>query len=267
MSTINHDNFTAGSGKQFKSAIRIYACVIVFAIAFAWVESAVVVYLRKIFFGGGFRFPLVVNWENGRHVIDPLVRIEFGREIATVIMLVAVSWVAGKNRIQKFCFFMIAFGIWDLFYYLWLYVMVRWPESLMTWDLLFYVPLPWVGPVITPLLISMAMVTGGSLMIYYDDKGYDIRLRWYDMAVELGCGLLMITAFCWDWKNIIQIPGDIKRTGIPHPFAWWLFLPAYVFSMVYFAMMMRRMMMTGRKILQDAHYHQTSSDTSGNLII
>jgi hypothetical protein len=243
--TKNHFNLNAGSANKFKHALKIWAWVVVFAIAFAWVESAVVVYLRKIFFDGGFRFPLLVKWKAGKHIVGPLVRIEFGREIATVIMLVSVSWVAGKNRIQKLCFFIIAFGMWDIFYYLWLYVMVGWPESLMTWDLLFYVPLPWVGPVIAPLSISLAMVAGGSLMMYYDEKGYDIRLRWYDLAVELGCGALMIAAFCWDWKNIIQIPGDVKHTGIPNPFAWWLFLPAYLFSMAYFVVMMRRMIIAG----------------------
>jgi hypothetical protein len=248
--SINHDNFNADFGIKINGTLRICVWMVVFAIAFAWVESAVVVYLRKIFFDGGFRFPLLVKWEDGKHIIDPLVRIEFGREIAAVIMLVAVSWVSGKNSIQKFCFFMIAFGIWDIFYYVWLYAMVSWPESLMTWDLLFYVPLPWVGPVITPLSISIAMAAGGSLIIYYDEKGYNIRLRWYDMAVELGCGLLMIVAFCWDWKNIIQIPGDIKRTGIPNPFAWWLFLPAYLCSIVYFVVMIRRIIISDRKTPQ-----------------
>jgi len=242
---IKNNNLNAKFGKKSKHAFRNWVWVVVFAIAFAWVESAVVVYLREIYFDGGFRFPLVVKWEGGK-IIDPLVRIEFSREIATIIMLVAVGWVAGRNRFQKFCFFIIAFGIWDIFYYIWLYVMVSWPETLMTWDLLFYVPLPWVGPVITPLLLALAMVVGGSLIIYYDEKGYDIRLRWYDIAVELSCGLLMIVAFCWDWKNIIQIPGDIERTGIPNPFAWWLYLPAYLFSIVYFIVMMRRIIITGR---------------------
>jgi hypothetical protein len=244
--SINNDNFNARFGKQIKSAFKLWAWVVVFAIAFAWVESAVVVYLRKIFFDGGFRFPLIVKWEDGKHIIDPLVRIEFCREIATIIMLVAVSCIAGRNRFQKFCFFIVAFGIWDIFYYVWLYVMVGWPESLITWDLLFYVPLPWVGPVITPLLIALAMALGGSLVIYYDEIGYDICFRWYDMAVLLGCGLLMILSFCWDWKNIIQIPGDIERTGIPNPFAWWLYLPTYLFSIVYFVVMMRRIIITGR---------------------
>ena len=180
----------------FHSIFRSWVWVVVFAIAFAWVESAVVVYLREIYFDGGFGFPLVIKWEDGKRIIDSLVRIEFGREIATIIMLVAVGWIAGKNGFQRFCFFLIAFGIWDIFYYIWLYVMVSWPESLMTWDILFYVPLPWVGPVITPVLIAIAMVVAGSLIIYYDEKGYEIRWRWYDAAVELSCALIMIVAFC-----------------------------------------------------------------------
>jgi hypothetical protein len=213
--------------------------VAIFAVAFAWVESAVVVYLRKIYFDGVFSFPLVVVWEEGKHVIDPLIKIEFGREIATLIMLLAVGWVAGRNKFQRFCFFMIAFGIWDIFYYIWLYVMVGWPESLMTWDLLFYVPLPWVGPVITPVLIAAAMIVAGLLIIYYQERGYEIRWRWYDMAVEIACGLLIIVAFCWDWKNIVQVPGDIERTGIPNPFAWWLYVPAFLFSLFYFGLRLR----------------------------
>jgi len=140
-----------------KTVLSNWVWVVIFAIAFAWVESAVVVYLRKIYFNGGFSFPLTVNYENGKHVFDPLVRIELGREIATIIILLSVGIIAGRKKIHQFCFFMIGFGIWDIFYYIWLVVMVGWPESLMTWDLLFYVPLPWVGPVITPVLIAIAM--------------------------------------------------------------------------------------------------------------
>jgi hypothetical protein len=226
--------------KRSDAALRQWLWVIIFSIAFAWVESAVVVYLREIYFDGGFSFPLVIKWEDGVHVVDPLVRIEFGREIATIVMLIAIGWAAGKNSFQKFCYFMLAFGIWDIFYYVWLYVMVRWPEGLMTWDLLFYVPVPWVGPVITPVLIAVTMVAAGTLIIYLDEKGVPIRWRWYDMALELFLGFLMIVAFCWDWKNILQMPGDPSRTGIPNPFAWWLYLPAYICALVYFVTRLRR---------------------------
>ena len=213
--------------------------VVIFAIAFGWVESAVVVYLRKIYFNGVFTFPLSIAWKEGKHVIAPLIRVELGREIATIMMLGAVAWVAGRNRLQKLGFFLIAFGVWDLFYYVWLHVMIGWPESPMTWDLLFYIPLPWVGPVITPALIAMTMAVAGTMMIYFDHQGYLIRWRWYDIVMEGACGLLMIAAFCWDWKNILQVPGDIHRTGIPNPFAWWLFLPAYLLAIVYFGIRLR----------------------------
>ena len=236
----NNSIFKTASAVLSQSAFQNWLWVVVFAMAFAWVESAVVVYLRKIYFPGGFDFPLYVKWEGGKHVIDRLIRIEFGREIATIVMLVAAGWIAGRNRFQRFCYFMIAFGIWDIFYYIWLYVMIGWPESLMTWDLLFYVPLPWVGPVITPVLIAFTMVAAGTLIVYYDEKGYDVAWRWYDMVVELFFALVMIVAFCWDWKNIIQMPGSPERTGIPNPFAWWIYLPAYLLAVAYFAYRLRQ---------------------------
>jgi hypothetical protein len=222
------------------SAFQNWLWVVIFSIAFAWVESAVVVYLREIYFDGNFSFPLFVKWAGGKHVIDPLIRIELGREIATIVILAAVGVISGRTPFQKFSFFMIAFGLWDIFYYIWLYVMVGWPQSILTWDLLFYVPLPWVGPVITPVMIAVTMAVAGSIVIYYDVKGYRINWRWPDTLVELSCAFLMIVAFCWDWKNILQLPGPVAHTGLPNPFAWWLFLPAYGVALVYFLVKLRR---------------------------
>ena len=232
-----HEN---NPGRIPREALRRWIWVMVFGMAFAWVESSVVVYLREIYFGGGFSFPIAAGWQDGRFVTDHLMKIEFGREIATIFMLVAVGCVAGKNRLQKFCLFMIGFGIWDIFYYIWLRVMVGWPEGLMTWDLLFFVPLPWVGPVITPVLIALAMFGSGSLLYVFDEKGVTFCFRWFDWVIELGCGLLMITAFCWDWKNILRLPGDVNHTGLPNPFPWWLYMPAYVFSVMYFLIRFRQ---------------------------
>lgn len=209
--------------------------VAVFAIAFAYVESSVVVYLREIYFGGSFDFPIVTFWENGRHVLDRLILVEMGREAATIVMLAAAGILAGRTGLQRFCFFMIAFGIWDIFYYAWLYVMLGWPESLLTWDLLFYIPLPWVGPVITPVLIASTMTAAGTLLIALQDRGVRIRWRRVDWVVEMGCAFLLIVSFCWDWKNILRVPDGIPRTGIPVSFAWWLFVPAYLCAAIYFA--------------------------------
>jgi len=228
------------TGKETREALRGWFWVVIFAVGFAWVESAIVVYLREIFYQGSFYFPIVVNWENGEYVAHNLAPIEIGREIATIIMLAAVSCASGKNGWQKFSLFMIAFGVWDIFYYIWLWVMIGWPESFMTWDILFLIPLPWTGPVITPVLIALAMTAAGSLIIYYDEKGYRIRFYWYDWIIVLGCGLLMIVAFCWDWKNIIRLPDGIERSGLPNPFLWELYLPAYILSVVYFAVRLGR---------------------------
>jgi hypothetical protein len=220
--------------KVRSETVRRWVWVCIFGIAFAWVEGAVVVYLREIFYGGSFNFPIVVNWENGKYTANTLASIEIIREAATIIMLAAIGCLSGKNNWQRFSFFMIAFGVWDIFYYIWLWVMVGWPESLMTWDILFLMPLPWVAPVITPVLISLAMAAAGSLIIYYDEQGFEIRFFWYDWLVVMGCGLLMIIAFCWDWKNIIRLPDGIERTGIPNPFLWVLYLPAYILSVGWF---------------------------------
>ena len=222
------------------TAFRRWIYVIIFAIAFAWVESSVVVYLQKIYYDGAFAFPVVVILENGKYVIDYLMRIELGREIATIIMLIAIGCVAGKSKLQKLSFFMIAFGIWDIFYYVWLKVMINWPENLMTWDLLFLIPLPWVGPVITPIFIALMLIVAGSLIIYIEEQGFEIQFCWYDWVIELGCAALLIVAFCWDWKNIIQYPDGILRSGIPNPFAWWLYLPAYIFAVLYFILRFSR---------------------------
>jgi hypothetical protein len=209
--------------------------VSLFAIAFAWVESSVVVYLREIFYGGSFYFPIVVDWDNGQYAANHLTSIELFRETATIIMLAAIGCLSGKNRLQKISFFMIAFGIWDIFYYVWLYMMIGWPEHLMTWDLLFLIPLPWVAPVVTPVLISIAMIAAGSLFIYFDEMGIRQKFFWYDWVILMGCVLIIITAFCWDWKNIIRFPDGIERTGIPNPFLWKLYLPAFCLSVCWFS--------------------------------
>lgn len=232
-----------------ESVLQRWIWVLIFAIAFAWVEGSIVVYLREIYFHGAFSFPIVVKWVNGVYVRDPLMFIELWREAATIVMLIAVGWVAGKNTLQRFSFFMIAFGIWDIFFYVSLKIMVDWPDSLMTWDLLFLIPLTWVGPVITPVLIALVMAAAGSLIIFYDEKGIKIKIRWYDWVIVMGCGLLMIVAFCWDWKNIIRIPDGVERSGIPNPFAWWLYLPAYIFSVVYVAGRLKKIISSEKKAL------------------
>ena len=82
------------------SNFRRWVWVALFALSFAWVESAIVVYLREIFYEGSFTFPLVVNWEDGKYVGNYITRIELFREVATILMLAAIGSLAGKRPIQ-----------------------------------------------------------------------------------------------------------------------------------------------------------------------
>ncbi|MGE5856672.1 MAG: hypothetical protein ACM34C_08935, partial [Syntrophaceae bacterium] len=94
--------------RPLPAILRKWLWVAVFAIAFAYVESAVVVYLRRIYFDGAFGFPIATVWENGRRVLDALILVEMGREAATVVMLSPAGIIAGASALQRFCFFMIA---------------------------------------------------------------------------------------------------------------------------------------------------------------
>src|SRR6185503_18967938 len=128
--------------------------VVFYAIAMAAVESAVVVYLRAL-------HPVDASLTVLLHEIPAnFISIEMGREVATLVMLLAVAAVAGRTVRDAFLYFALAFGIWDIFYYIWLWAFIGWPPSLFTWDVLFLIPVPWLGPVIAPVLVSLGLVTG-----------------------------------------------------------------------------------------------------------
>jgi hypothetical protein len=141
---------------------RWWGAITAFTIAMALVESVVVVYLRALL--GIPPGPIELN----RSVTDAmalrsawLVPTEQWREAATMVMLAAVAWMAGRSRAQKLGVWLYAFGLWDIFYYVWLYVFIRWPGSLMTSDVLFLIPVPWIAPVLLPVTAATGMVAAG----------------------------------------------------------------------------------------------------------
>jgi len=132
--------------------------VAVFGVAFALVEASVVVYLRSLYYPEGFTLPL--------KAINPAhLTVELLREAATIVMLVAVGALAGSGGWERFAYFLVGFGVWDLFYYIWLKAFLDWPERLTDWDILFLLPVPWIGPVIAPVLISLVMIASGTLVV------------------------------------------------------------------------------------------------------
>ncbi len=143
------------------SLLHRFLWVVVFAGAFAWVEASVVVYLRDLYYPLGFAFPLKVFPQDRLSV-------ELIREFSTLAMLAAVGMLAGSTRWGRIAWFAIAFGAWDIFFYLWLKLGIDWPSSLFEWDILFLLPLPWIGPVIAPIAISFFLIISGLLLLRYE---------------------------------------------------------------------------------------------------
>jgi hypothetical protein len=204
---------------------RTVVALFLFGISFGYLEAAVVVYLRAIY------DPIREQLHPGRRPNDlfPLIspqqladagpgnarrlHIEIGREAATLAMLAGIALAAGRNFNQQVAAFVIAFGLWDISFYAFLRLMIHWPESLFTWDILFLIPVPWVGPVIAPVIVALSMVVCG--LISFARGGVPLRpLQW--MAIIAG-GAIVFLSFIWDFRNT-------TAGGLPNPFNWALFL-------------------------------------------
>lgn len=146
-----------------------------FGIAMAYLESAVVVYLRQLWYPNGFEipfYPYFFYFGYPPNLLKPVplftYLIELGREAATIIMLAAVGMLAGKRLIEKAAFFFFTFGIWDIFYYIFLFITLRWPPSLLTMDLLFLIPVPWLAPVFVPITASSIVIIASIYILNRD---------------------------------------------------------------------------------------------------
>jgi hypothetical protein len=112
---------------------------------------------------------------------------------------------------------MVAFGIWDIFFYVFLELLVDWPASLWTWDILFLLPVPWVGPVLAPVLVAFAMIAAGAVILWRESVARPIRFCWYHWSLLAAGGLIVVLAFCWDYRHILA-------GHSPSSFHWPLFL-------------------------------------------
>lgn len=157
--------------------------VTMFAIAFAFVESAVVVYLRHLL--GSTQAPFnsreILFLIPGIAFLEPqtavkiitntaILNIERIREAATLAMLGSVALLAGKNLKEQIAFFFLAFGIWDIFYYVFLRLTINWPASFTDLDTFFLLPTPWVGPVFVPIIISSVLIFGSIWFVLKEGK-------------------------------------------------------------------------------------------------
>jgi len=194
--------------------------VVLFAVAMAWVEAAVVYYLRthvdRI-------EPYQANPLPDFGWIGP---VELAREFATLVMLFTVGALAGRDWRSRLGYSAVAFGVWDIFYYLFLKVMCGWPNSLLDWDILFLIPLPWWGPVLAPMLIAGLMICWGTLATQFERK----PATWMSNCRVWGLNsigvALALYVFMADAIRVADQGVDVIRNVLPTRFNWPLFCVA-----------------------------------------
>jgi hypothetical protein len=215
VTSLHETDFTAAGRSGSPGTPRfvaVVAVVIVFAVAMAFLESAVVVYLqRALEMQTGVLFPL-----QDPGAVGDFAAIEVGREAATLVMLGTVGWLAGRSGLERLAWTAVAFGVWDILYYAWLWVFIGWPPSLGTWDLLFLIPVPWTGPVWTPVAVSVALVGFGLAAARRLRAGGPVRAGRAQVAAGVAGGLIVILAFCSNAALVLD-------GGVPTDFPWPVF--------------------------------------------
>jgi hypothetical protein len=192
----------------------------------AFVESAVVVYLREIYYPEGFEFPLKAFTNN-------VIAIEILREVATVFMLLSVAVITGRRLWERFAYFIFCFSVWDIFYYVWLKVLLDWPSTLLEMDILFLIPLPWVGPVIAPVSLSVLMIIFSLYIILLFYKGYDFKPTPLSIMLALTGTVVILFSFMRD-------TGATLRQEYPQPYMYELLLAGVGFYIAAFIISYRK---------------------------
>lgn len=223
--------------------------LVIFAIAMGFFESAVVVYLREIYYPEGFAFPL-------KMIDQRIARVEVTREIFSMIMLVSVAVLSAATRAARLGGFLIAFAVWDITYYLFLKLFLDWPRSLFEWDILFLIPVTWTGPVVAPLLNSITMAALGAALFMYGFKRTNAMPdRWSWLTLIAGSAVTLM-AYMEDYSLYMlnkysagewisfkprEEVMDHAMQYIPESFDWVLFFTGEFLFIVAIIWYLRRM--------------------------
>ena len=180
-----------------------YLPLLVFSVSMGLLEAIVVVYIRELYYPDGFRFPL-------KELPPWLIAVEWIREITTLLMLGSVAWITGKRFLKRLSAFLYLFGIWDIVYYLGLKIFLDWPESLLTWDILFLIPFAWVGPVLAPVLCSIMMILMALLFDYHSLNNNLEKLNKRELVLIFSGAAVILYTFTVDFGRIL-IRGDFLK--------------------------------------------------------
>ena len=192
-----------------------YVWLLVLGLAVGWFEASVVVYLREILYPEGFRFPVAP-------IPDRLAAVEIAREAASIALLAAAARLAGRVFLERFAAFMVLFGVWDLAYYGGLRLVLGWPGALSDWDILFLIPVPWVGPIWAPCAVSAALGVAGSYLYWTADRPRKPRPA--DWVAAIVGGLVVVLSFVADWRVV-------PEHRVPSAFPSWLFWAGFALGL------------------------------------
>lgn len=214
--------------EQLPATIRKLVVLAVFAVAMALVEAAIVVHLRHLYYPENplAIFPL-------RLLSDSDLTLEIARELATVVMILSVAWLAEKGFMRIFATFVLVFGLWDIFYYVWLKLFLGWPVEWLEWDVLYLIPWPWFGPWLAPALIALLFVLWGGWVL--------LSTRTYRFTPLAGVlfvtgTLLALAAFLQPGAALLPQGPEGFRSYLPGTFWWWIFIPGLLLMSVGFAL-------------------------------
>lgn len=205
--------------------------LLIFGVAMGLLEAAVVVYLRELYYPQGFGFPMSM-------IPLRIIEVELCRELSTLVMLFSLAWIAGKNLTQRLAWFLYSFALWDLSYYLFLYLFLGWPPSLLTWDLLFLIPVTWTAPVLAPVLVSFTFIVLALGIVEKEARcKYPLPvLSWALLA--LGAGVLIVS-FIYDYSSFMlqhiawtdfwnpaktKLVLDFSMQYVPERYSWLMFV-------------------------------------------
>ena len=200
--------------------------VFVFGVTMGVFEASIVVYLRELYYPEGFSFPL-------KMAPARLIVVELCREAASIVMLAAVAVIAGKRFWERFGYFLIIFGVWDIVYYAWLKVTIGWPVTLFDRDILFLIPLPWIGPVIAPALIALLMIVVGTMITRLFADGFQFRPTGLSWILSLAATAILLFSFMRDTDAGL-------RQAMPEPYPWWMLAAGLIFYISAFVHVYRR---------------------------
>jgi len=226
-----------------KTRARRVGAMFVLAVALAYTEACVVVYLREALVPIRRRYlpqavrqplPLLTSGQlrqAGSEAVK-LLAVEVTREVSPLVVLLAMAWSLAPRGGQGLALFLVGFGLWDIFYYVYLKILLGWPEGLGTWDVLYLIPSPWVAPVWAPLLVSATMVTGGLAALYRGRRLRRSHRRLLPGLLMIGGTAVVLTSFF--------LPAREAFGAVPERFDWPLFLCGWLLAVTGTWQLLRR---------------------------